>query len=118
MQVILNSEDMHTSKNMSDSDRLEFYINIKSGAESGWDFSSRWYIVDEGHSQGNLSHISTRNILPVDLNAFVCLNAKLLSKLFGLVGDEQKAQYYQNEYSRWKTAIQEVCCAYHSYQNH
>ena len=99
---------METSKNMTDADRLEFYINIKSGAESGWDFSSRWYISEEGHCKGNLSHISTRNIIPVDLNAFVCMNAKLLSKFFGLIGDENKQQYYNNEYLKWKTAIREV----------
>lgn len=101
---------METSKNMTDADRLEFYINIKSGAESGWDFSSRWYINEEGHGMGNLSHISTRNIIPVDLNAFVCFNAKLLSKFFGLIGDEEKQQYYDDEYLKWKTAIRQVSC--------
>ena len=25
----------------------EIYINLKSGAESGWDFSSRWFIPDD-----------------------------------------------------------------------
>lgn len=26
--------------------RDEFYMNMKSGAESGWDFSSRWYPIN------------------------------------------------------------------------
>ena len=25
-------------------DKQEFYINMKSGAESGWDYSTKWYI--------------------------------------------------------------------------
>lgn len=93
---------------MNDANRQEFYVNIKSGAESGWDFSSRWFIADEGHNEGNLSHISTRNILPVDLNAFLCMNARLLSKMFRLVGDESKAQMYHDRFIQWRTAIQEV----------
>lgn len=94
---------------MNDADRQEFYINIKSGAESGWDFSSRWFIVDQGHNEGNLTHISTRNILPVDLNSVLCMNARLLSKMFHRLGNLDKAQMYQEEFIRWKTAIQEVC---------
>ncbi|EFX63003.1 hypothetical protein DAPPUDRAFT_308726 [Daphnia pulex] len=26
----------------------EFYVNMKSGAESGWDFSTRWFIAEDG----------------------------------------------------------------------
>jgi alpha,alpha-trehalase len=93
---------------MSEIDRQDFYINMKSGAESGWDFSSRWFIVDEGHNEGNLSHISTRNVVPVDLNAFVCMNARMLSEMFRKVGDDRKAQMYHDKYIEWKRAIQAV----------
>jgi neutral trehalase len=31
----------------------DFYINIKSAAESGWDFSSRWFISN-GTNQGKI----------------------------------------------------------------
>ena len=93
---------------MSEIDRQQFYINMKSGAESGWDFSSRWVIADEGHNEGNLSHISTRNVIPVDLNAFICMNARMLSEMFRRVGDDRKAQMYHDKYIEWKRAIQEV----------
>lgn len=26
------------------------YANLKSGAESGWDFSSRWFVMDNNDS--------------------------------------------------------------------
>ena len=93
---------------MSEIDRQQFYINMKSGAESGWDFSSRCFIADEGHNEGNLSHISTRNVIPVDLNAFICMNARMLSEMFRRVGDDRKAQMYHDKYIEWKRAIQEV----------
>ncbi|KZS20820.1 Trehalase [Daphnia magna] len=101
-------EDFHSSANMSESARQEFYVNMKSGAESGWDFSSRWFIADGGHNEGNLSHISTRDIIPVDLNAFICMNARILSEMFRKVGDERKARLYHDKYVEWKTAIQQV----------
>ena len=97
-----------SSSSMTEINRQDFYINMKSGAESGWDFSSRWFIVDEGHNEGNLSHISTRNILPVDLNSFICMNARLLSNMFRLVGEDEKAQIYHEKFIEWKRAIREV----------
>ena len=97
-----------SSSSMAEKNRQDFYINMQSGAESGWDFSSRWFIVDEGHKEGNLSHISTRNILPVDLNSFICMNARLLSNMFRLVGEDEKAQMYHEKFIEWKRAIREV----------
>lgn len=61
----------------------EVYRDLRAGAESGWDFSSRWLDGDA------LSSIRTTAIAPVDLNAF----------LFGLesaiaAGDDGDADYY------------------------
>jgi alpha,alpha-trehalase len=43
-----NAETLPPEKN-----KEEFYINIKSAAESGWDFSSRWFISN-GTNQGKI----------------------------------------------------------------
>ena len=43
----------------------EVYRDLRAGAESGWDFSSRWLDDD------SLSSIATTAIAPVDLNAFL-----------------------------------------------
>lgn len=43
-----------------------FYRNIRAGAETGWDFSSRW-IAD----LYNVSSIDTSNIVPVELNSIM-----------------------------------------------
>lgn len=49
------------------SDRLpeEVFRDLRAGAESGWDFSSRWLRGPE------LSSIATTSIAPIDLNAFL-----------------------------------------------
>lgn len=101
-------EDLNTAGNLSGNDLEEFYINMKSGAESGWDFSTRWFINDEGTNVGDIGNVKIRNIVPVDLNAFICMNVQLLSKLFSLVGDEAKSQIYRDKFLAWKEAIQMV----------
>ena len=44
----------------------EVYRDLRAGAESGWDFSSRW--LDDGRE---LASIRTTAIVPVDLNALL-----------------------------------------------
>jgi len=42
------------------------YRHLRSGAESGWDYSSRWF-----YDLKNISTIRTTDIVPVDLNALL-----------------------------------------------
>lgn len=51
------------------------YTNLRAGAESGWDFSSRWF-ADTMH----LTTIETTNILPVDLNCLLYAYETILAK--------------------------------------
>ena len=69
-----------------------FYEDLKAGAESGWDFSSRWLIGPDG-GQGKLADISTKDIIPVDLNAFIQRNARLLSEFNIIVGNAQVSKH-------------------------
>lgn len=57
------------------------FQDMASAAESGWDFSSRWF-------QNNLliETIETTNIIPIDLNAFMCWNLDILQYLLKQTG--------------------------------
>ena len=57
-------EDVETAAG-SDRPAEAVYRDLRAGAESGWDFSSRWLDGD------SLSTIRTTSIAPVDLNAFL-----------------------------------------------
>ena len=57
-------EDVETASR-SGRPAQDVYRDLRAGAESGWDFSSRW-LADE-----SLSTIRTTMIAPVDLNAFL-----------------------------------------------
>lgn len=68
-------------------EKKEFYMHIMAAAESGWDFSSRWFIDSDGGNTGTLANAKTCFILPVDLNALMYKNYVHLTDFFKIVGD-------------------------------
>ncbi len=69
-------------------DVKNFYRNIRSTAESGWDFSSRWLTNDTG-----IASIATLDILPVDLNCLLYHLEKIISKAYSLENDKRTDIY-------------------------
>lgn len=57
---------------------------------------------------GNLSNIDAPHIIPVDLNAFLEQNARLLSNFYKLLGDPKKASHYQYRADKLLQAIEAV----------
>lgn len=88
-------------------DKQFHYSQIKAAAESGNDFSSRWCIVNDTNL-GTLANLNTRSIVPVDLNAYLFHNAKVLARFFKLLGQTDKVKQYNKIAKTWKKAIQAV----------
>lgn len=65
------------------------YNNLKAAAESGWDFSYRWCVVTNENDNLSLFNVSTSNIIPVDLNAILQQNAKLLARFHTALNNEK-----------------------------
>ncbi|XP_019696678.1 trehalase isoform X2 [Harpegnathos saltator] len=84
-----------------------YYAELKTAAESGWDFSSRWFVY-EGTNKGNLTNLKTRSIIPVDLNVIIYRNARLLAKYNRQTGNETKGAYYDDVAEKWKEAVRIV----------
>ncbi|MFT7562005.1 MAG: alpha,alpha-trehalase [Flavobacteriales bacterium] len=77
------------------------YRDLRAGAESGWDFSSRWF--DDGMS---LATISTTDILPVDLNSLLYFHELVLSRAYKLKGEMDSSDfYYRRSESRKKSMM-------------
>lgn len=90
-------EDYITAEKFkTEEEKNEMYIKIKSAAESGHDFSTRWFIKD-GTNKGNLSDIDTPSIIPVDLNAFLHANAVILSNFNGLLKRYRQQEMYKRK---------------------
>ena len=80
----------------------EVYRNLRAGAESGWDFSSRW--LDE-NSNFDLSTIHTTQILPVDLNSLLYNLESTIAKASDLSNDTEAAKNFRSKAESRKKAI-------------
>lgn len=69
--------------------RLKVYRDLRAGAASGWDFSSRW-LADGKH----LSTIQTTDILPVDLNCLLLNLEYTLELAYKITGKENLRKRY------------------------
>ncbi|CAB3253901.1 unnamed protein product [Arctia plantaginis] len=101
-------EDYEAAEKLDESERTDFFIELKSAAESGWDFSSRWFISEDGSNEGSLTDIKIRNIVPVDLNAIFTGVLQNTANFHGLLGNTRKAARYAELAEQWRTAIQAV----------
>jgi alpha,alpha-trehalase len=59
-------EDVTTAQDAKERDAQRLYLHLRSAAESGWDFSSRWF-----SDPNDIRTIHTADIIPVDLNVLL-----------------------------------------------
>lgn len=110
-------EDVEVGKNfVTEEERQSFYAECKAGGESGMDFSSRWFINDQGGNNGTLKvalidvffvyvsdsndfpqNLKTRSIIAVELNAILHWNAKIISEFYGYAGNEVKKLEFEEK---------------------
>jgi alpha,alpha-trehalase len=81
----------------------EVYRDVRAGAESGWDFSSRW--LADGH---DLATIRTTDIAPVDLNALMANLEETLSRTYRVKGDAGAAERYRARAAARRAAIRRL----------
>ncbi|XP_028722233.2 trehalase isoform X1 [Peromyscus leucopus] len=98
------SKDEELANTVSEGDRETLWAELKAGAESGWDFSSRWLVG--GPSPDLLSSIRTSKMVPVDLNAFLCQAEELMSNFYSRLGNDAQATKYRNLRSQRLAAME------------
>ncbi|HEX5167776.1 MAG TPA: alpha,alpha-trehalase TreF [Cyclobacteriaceae bacterium] len=82
----------------------EIYRDLRAAAESGIDFSSRWF--DEGKG---IETIHTTQFVPVDLNSLLYHLEKMISQGYRLKGDEDLASSFEQKAEMRKEAIIKYC---------
>ncbi|WP_321478974.1 trehalase family glycosidase [uncultured Bacteroides sp.] len=101
-------EDVATAReaeeHLPNLNRKFFYQDLRSGAESGWDFSSRW-LADGKH----LYTIHTTDIIPVDLNCLLYHLEKTLAIAYRLEGEASKVSWISDRAQKRKIAINDYC---------
>ncbi|MGE0772176.1 MAG: alpha,alpha-trehalase TreF [Cyclobacteriaceae bacterium] len=83
-----HKEDFHLRMETGRTEE-DIYRDLKAGAESGWDFSSRWF--DEGRGLGS---IHTTDIVPIDLNALMYFMERTLAEGYGRGGNADLVSQY------------------------
>jgi alpha,alpha-trehalase len=68
----------------------DVYRDLRSAAESGWDFSTRWFADGK-----TLETIRTTRVLPVDLNALLQHLEETLALASALAGDRAQSDAFQ-----------------------
>ncbi|CAH0398060.1 unnamed protein product [Chilo suppressalis] len=102
-------EDYNSAQVFASEERKqEFYTDIKSAAESGWDFSSRWFVGNDGDNSGNLTTIHTRDIIPVDLNAIFANALQNMAYFQALVLNPFRAAHWAFLAKQWRDNIEAV----------
>jgi alpha,alpha-trehalase len=82
----------------------QLYRDLRSAAESGWDFSSRWF--EDGK---NISTIHTTDMIPVDLNCLLAHLEKMIAKGYSLRGSNELGNQYSKHSDLRRRAILTFC---------
>ncbi|KAJ7713002.1 trehalase [Mycena metata] len=69
---------------LNDTQGAALYAELASGAETGWDYSSRWLTATTGTTTGTgLRQLNVKGTVPVDLNSILYKNRLLMAQLYG-----------------------------------
>jgi alpha,alpha-trehalase len=101
-------QDVDVSQASKEDPKLLFR-NLRSAAESGWDFSSRWFADGQ-----NITTIQTTNLVPVDLNCLLYHLETTLANAYKVRGDFAKndlerAKDFEQRAEQRKNAINQYC---------
>lgn len=78
----------------------ELFRHLRAAAESGWDFSSRWF-----RNAKEFNTIHTTEIIPVDLNCLLLHLERTLAEAYQLSGNHEKSIAYTKKAIARQAAI-------------
>jgi alpha,alpha-trehalase len=88
----------------SEQEPKKLYRHLRAGAESGWDFSSRWF-----KNKNKFTSIHTTDIVPVDLNCVLVHLEQIIAEAYQLKENFEAAKQYESLAEKRKSAIQKYC---------
>ena len=96
-------EDVELSRLSGENDR-KLFRHLRAGAESGWDFSCRWF-----KDVGSFASIHTADIIPVDLNCLLMHLEQTIAEAHQLKGDYEASKKYFSLAGKRNAAIHKYC---------
>lgn len=97
-------EDTDTAQKAPEREIDRLYLHLRAGAESGWDFSSRWFL-----DPSDISTIHTADILPVDLNCLLYELEQTIADAYGVLRQPLLRHKYKRLAKKREQAINNYC---------
>lgn len=99
-------EDVATAEgSAADSkDKTKIFLDLRAGAESGWDFSSRWF-----SDPSDIQSIHTTDMAPVDLNCLLYELEQTIAAAYTLLKQPLLARRYQAAAEQRAETIRRYC---------
>lgn len=96
-------EDVETAEKSGRS-KTDMYRHLRAGAESGIDFSSRWF-----KDQKNIGSIQTTDFIPVDLNCLLYKLELVISRGKLVAKNDTAANEFRKKAEKRRIAIDKFC---------
>lgn len=97
------AEDVHIASKASDDPAIVFR-HIRAAAESGWDFSSRWF-----KEENKMETIQTTDLIPIDLNCLLFYMEELLSNIYSSQNKTLLSEQFEKRSMNRQRAINNYC---------
>ncbi len=97
-------EDVALAEQIKDQAPEEVYRHLRAAAESGWDFSSRWF--RDGQT---MATIHTTDLIPVELNCLLWYLEKSLQEAYKLQENHFLAAIYLQKATQRHASLQKYC---------
>jgi alpha,alpha-trehalase len=97
-------EDLETATEAPDRIPDRLYLHLRAGAESGWDFSSRWF-----EDPNDIRTIHTADIIPADLNSLLYMLEETIAEAYRLFRQPLLARKFQAAAERRRRGMLEYC---------
>ena len=103
-EELANKESQMVEKGSRDMEYKRLCRDLRSGAESGWDFSSRWFA-----NGNNINTIQTTQIIPVDLNGLLYHLELTLAKAYKEKNNHSQSNNFKKKAENRKKTINKYC---------
>lgn len=97
-------EDIETSSGTPSRSADRVHLHLRAGAESGWDFSSRWF-----KDTDDIRSIYTADIVPVDLNSLLYHLEMTIAEAYRIILQPLLAKRYYKRAEQRAKAIEKYC---------
>ena len=99
-----HKEDSHTASQAGDKHPEKTFLDLRAAAESGWDFSSRWF-----EKPDDIHTIRTTDFTPIDLNCILYRTELQIARMYTSLKLPLLAKKFMQKSKLRAEAIREYC---------